>query len=87
MEWLTAEGETPRRLEALVKLRSSATVRNTESALRSFTAICEFYSQPLVHLWVFSNASFAFSLVLEGTTSKDEATLLVPYSDPGVYRF
>jgi hypothetical protein len=41
MEWLTAEGETPRRFAALVKLRSSATMRNTDNALRSFIGICE----------------------------------------------
>jgi len=44
MEWLIADGETLRYLAARVKLRSSATVRNVESALRSFVSICEFYS-------------------------------------------
>jgi hypothetical protein len=34
----------PSRFAAFVKLRSSATVRNTDNELRSSVAICEFYS-------------------------------------------
>jgi hypothetical protein len=64
MAWLIAEGETPRRFAARVKLRSSATIRNAERAPRSILSICEFYSQWLIHLWDFSKALVAVTLVL-----------------------
>jgi hypothetical protein len=43
--WLMAEGETPRRFAAFVKLRSSATARKVASEVRSLGSIHEFYSQ------------------------------------------
>ena len=41
IEWLMAEGETPKRLPALVKLRSSAMARKAARTLRSACIICE----------------------------------------------
>src|SRR3989442_1719205 len=46
--WLSAEGVTPRRLAARVKLRSSATARNADRTLSSSLTICERYSLTLV---------------------------------------
>src|SRR5881296_275878 len=46
--WLSAEGVTPRRLAARVKLRSSATARNADRTLSSSRTICELYSLTLV---------------------------------------
>ena len=46
--WLSAEGETPSRLAACVKLRSSATARNADRTLSSSRTIREWYSQTLV---------------------------------------
>src|SRR5450759_3974454 len=60
--WLIAEGVTPIRLAARVKLRSSATVRNAAKMLRSSRAILELYSQLLVHFPVLSNARFSLTL-------------------------
>jgi hypothetical protein len=66
IEWLIAEGETLRLFAALLKLRSSATARKTDSALTSLDGICEFYSQVFVDLRDFSTARFTATLVLEG---------------------
>src|SRR5437016_12146432 len=46
--WLSAEGDTPRRFAARVKLRSSATARNADRTLSSSRTICEYYSQTLL---------------------------------------
>src|SRR3989441_677103 len=46
--WLSAEGVTPRRLAARVKLRSSATARNADRTLSSSRTICERHSLTLV---------------------------------------
>src|SRR2546421_2191627 len=46
--WLSAEGVTPRRVAARVKLRSSATARNADRTLSSSRTICERYSLTLV---------------------------------------
>ena len=43
--WLSAEGETPRRFAAFVKLRSSATARNADRTFSSSPTIRELYSQ------------------------------------------
>jgi hypothetical protein len=45
---LRAEGDTPSRRAARVKLRSSATARNAERTLSSSRTIDESYSQRLV---------------------------------------
>src|SRR4029453_13930665 len=56
MGGLRADGETPIRLAARVKLRSSATARNAGSTLSSSLTICEWYSQ---RLFDFSGYSLA----------------------------
>src|SRR5581483_10342585 len=48
MAWLIAEGETPYRLAARVKLRSSATARKAANVLRSLRSIRESSSQAFV---------------------------------------
>src|SRR5688572_27552696 len=67
MEWLIAEGETPSRFAARVKLRSSATIRNADRVVRSrsLVCICELYSQEYVDLCDFSRFQFSLTLELE----------------------
>ena len=52
IEWLSADGLTPRRRAAFVKLLSSATARKAARTLRSFRSICEYYSQTLADLGI-----------------------------------
>jgi porin len=66
-----AEGETPRRRAARVKLRSSATTTKAESALKSFSAICELYSLTLVPDGLLSWSPFG--LRVEGRREGPEA--------------
>jgi len=84
MAWLIAEGDTPNRLAARVKLRSSATTTKADNALRSFSGICEFYSQTLARESILSSARFRHTVVVEKKTSRAlQATLsahLAPYS-------
>jgi hypothetical protein len=53
-------------LAAFVKLCSSATVRNTDSALRSFASICEFYSQRACSFMDLLNSPVSFYLGIRG---------------------
>src|SRR5215469_4663111 len=62
-----AEGETPRRLPARVKLRSSATTTKADKAVRSFSAICELYSLALILNGPLSFVPFRLTLELEKT--------------------
>jgi 4-oxalocrotonate tautomerase len=55
----------PSRFAAFVKLRSSATVRNIDNALRSSVAICEFYSQLFGDFGTFSTAEFGTRVEIE----------------------
>jgi hypothetical protein len=48
--WLSADGDTPSRFAARVKLRSSATAKNTDNTLSSSRTIPEWYSPTLVDL-------------------------------------
>src|SRR5882672_11097731 len=59
-----AEGETPSRLPAFVKLRSSATATNTARMFRSFRSIYEFHSQALVFYTYYSKTAFGHTLEL-----------------------
>src|SRR5438093_2517370 len=54
--WLRAEGDTPSRFAARVKLRSSATARKAERTLSSSRTIYEWYSQTLVDFTNYSGA-------------------------------
>ena len=45
--WLRADGETPRRFDAFVKLLSSATATNAAKTPNSSRTIPEWYSQTL----------------------------------------
>src|SRR4051794_18263664 len=60
--WLMADGDTPWRLAAFVKLRSSATVTNAARMLRSFLSIHESYSQALVFSTYYSRKQFGRTL-------------------------
>src|SRR3954454_538074 len=61
MEWLMAEGDTPCRFAALVKLFSSATATNVVSAAKSVVTIYELYSQPHARFIPLSSALAASS--------------------------
>ena len=67
MAWLMAEGDTPRRFPARVKLRSSATVSRTVRSLRSSLFICEFYSQLFADCPDLSFGCFALTLQVDET--------------------
>src|SRR5215472_7257754 len=74
MAWLIAEGETPSRLAARVKLRSSATTTKADNAVRSFSAICELYSLALVLSGPLSFAPFRLTLELEKTKPRPSSS-------------
>jgi hypothetical protein len=52
MAWLSADGDTPSRFAAFVKLRSSATATKAASTPNSSRAIPEVYSQSHCHFGV-----------------------------------
>jgi hypothetical protein len=64
MAWLIAEGDTPSRLPAFVKLRSSATAKNAARIFSSFRSIYEFRSQALVFFPYYSKTLFGHTLEL-----------------------
>src|SRR5438445_5404457 len=66
--WLRAEVDTPSRLAARVKLRSSATARNADRTLSSSRTICEWYSQTLVDFPGYSDGYSVATLDVEGRT-------------------
>src|SRR5207244_10963574 len=63
--WLSAEGDTPSRFAARVKLRSSATARNADRTLSSSRTICESYSQTLVDFTDYSGQEWVATLKSE----------------------
>src|SRR5438105_4205682 len=62
--WLSAEGVTPRRVAARVKLRSSATARNADRTLSSSRTICELHSITLLDFSRYSGPTVTMKAAL-----------------------
>src|SRR5438552_376287 len=76
--WLRAEVDTPSRLAARVKLRSSATARNADRTLSSSRTICEWYSQTLVDFPGYSGQKWVVTLRLEARSNAEAQTWKEP---------
>src|SRR2546427_1938330 len=72
--WLSAEGDTPSRFAARVKLRSSATARKADRTLSSSRTICEWYSQTLVAFTDYSGDEWVATLRVEARSNAEAQT-------------